>query len=313
MAPLIPRMHLFEIDDQSWFHPWFRARVQAALTIAWITCLPLVQSTSPARAVASLLAEHVLGTKDGRRQPWVMIDFCAGAGGPTPTIEQHVNGSDGAGKGRRAAGDDQEHEPVKFVLTDLHPHIDNWREAAARSPNVSYEPSSVDASHADPALLARHAGGGGDGGEKQKKKVFRLFNLAFHHFDDDLARAILKDTVETSDGFGIFELQSRDAAGFFSPAIFGLGILALAPFYAFKWRSPATLFWAWLVPVLPFVLVWDGWISSLRTRTPREVEVLLRTCGAEGGTDRWEVRSGSVEHLWPCGFVNWVICLKKDA
>lgn len=67
------------------------------------------------------------------------------------------------------------------------------------------------------------------------------------------------------------------------------------------------------MPVLPFVLVWDGWISSLRTRTPQEVEVLLRTCGAEGGTDRWEVRSGSVEHLWPCGFVNWVICLKKDA
>ncbi len=36
------------------------------------------------------------------------------------------------------------------------------------------------------------------------------------------------------------------------------------------------------MPIIPFVLVFDGFVSALRTRTPQEVEVLLRTCGAEG-------------------------------
>jgi len=33
------------------------------------------------------------------------------------------------------------------------------------------------------------------------KKVMRLFSLAFHHFDDDLAGKVLENTIETSDGF----------------------------------------------------------------------------------------------------------------
>jgi len=84
-----------------------------------------------------------------------------------------------------------------------------------------------------------------------------------------------------------------------------------APYYAWKWRSPMTLFWTYIIPVLPFVLVFDGWISCLRARTPEEVEVLLRTCGA-AGTERWEMRSGSAVHLWPCAYVNWIVCVKKD-
>ena len=91
-------------------------------------------------------------------------------------------------------GNAERHGPVRFVLTDLHPHEENWRRAAERSANIGYEASSVDAANVPPAML--------DGYKKDGKKVFRLFNLAFHHFDDPLAKAILKNTVETSDGFG---------------------------------------------------------------------------------------------------------------
>lgn len=91
-------------------------------------------------------------------------------------------------------GNAERRGPVRFVLTDLHPHEENWRRAAERSANIGYEASSVDAANVPPAML--------DGYKKDGKKVFRLFNLAFHHFDDPLAKAILKNTVETSDGFG---------------------------------------------------------------------------------------------------------------
>lgn len=70
-----------------------------------------------------------------------------------------------------------------------------------------------------------------------------------------------------------------------------------------------------MVPVVPFVLVFDGLVSSLRTRTADEVEVLLRTCGAGDGDDAaadWLVRSGSETFLWPCGHLTWIICTKKN-
>lgn len=202
---------------------------------------------------------------------------------------------------------------MQFVLTDLHPHIENWTEAASRSPNVHFSPDPVDASDAPADLLTNRLntaaalpGGGGS-----NKKQFRLFNLAFHHFDDALARRILANTLRTSDGFAILELQDRSLRAFLSCCLLGLGVLVSAPYFAWRWRSPGTLFWCWAVPVLPFVLVFDGWVSALRTRTPDEVEALMRTCGvADKELAAWEVRSGRECHLPPVADLNWIICTK---
>ncbi|KAK0709825.1 hypothetical protein B0T26DRAFT_679190 [Lasiosphaeria miniovina] len=323
MAPFLPRMHLFEIDDQTWFPSFLRARVQAALTLAWTTHVPILQRSSPAHLVAKLLYSNLKTTV----RDYVFIDFCAGGGGPTPSIEKHLNAALGCSpapspaapvpNGVSASSSPSPphpsyaavaaaEAPVRFVLTDLHPHVDDWEKAAALSPNVTFEAGSVDAAHAPAELVGRYKAEG--------KKVFRLFNLAFHHFDDPLAKAILKNTVETSDGFGIFELQDRNLLGFLTCCLFGLGVLVLAPYYALVWRSPATLFFTYLVPILPFVLVFDGWMSALRTRTPDEVEALLRSCGAAGGDAelaRWEVRSGRESFMWPVGSLNWIICVRR--
>jgi hypothetical protein len=128
--------------------------------------------------VAGLLA-NLLGSS---LHDYVYIDFCAGGGGPTPSIERQLN------KTILGSG-----EPLQFVLTDLHPHEERWSKTAESNPNISYEAGSVDASDVPPELIARY--------KQQGKKVFRLYNLAFHHFDDPLAKAILKNTIETSDGF----------------------------------------------------------------------------------------------------------------
>jgi hypothetical protein len=134
------------------------------------------------------------------------VDFAAGAGGPTPFIEQRLNAlltHSGDSNAQQVAGSylsslqnanaesSKQAQGVNFVLTDLHPHIPEWTEAAKKSDNLSYVIHPVDAADA-PTDLA-----GKDG-----RKVFRLYNLAFHHFDDDLASDILKNTLETADGFG---------------------------------------------------------------------------------------------------------------
>ncbi|KAI0002629.1 hypothetical protein F4779DRAFT_129828 [Xylariaceae sp. FL0662B] len=188
---------------------------------------------------------------------------------------------------------------VRFVLTDLHPHVEAWETAAGQSPYLTYVREPVDAASAPAKLLGQQVVDG--------KGVFRLFNLAFHHFDDRLARAILRNTVETSDGFGIFELQDRTLSGFLTCGLFGFFIMLVAPFL--YWWSLERLFFVYVLPVVPFVLVFDGVVSCLRTRSVDEVDTLLRTCGTN--TDGWEIQSGRERHLWPCGYLNWIICTKK--
>lgn len=117
---------------------------------------------------------------------YVYVDFASGAGGPTPFIEKQLN----------AQLRNEGKEEVDFVLSDISPHVQAWKQACKKSDNLHYIAESVDASAAAPAkeLLK-------DVPNTEKKGVMRLFSLAFHHFDHDLAASILKNTVETSDGF----------------------------------------------------------------------------------------------------------------
>lgn len=91
---------------------------------------------------------------------------------------------------------------IQFVLTDLHPHIPDWTAASKRSENLKFIPESVDAANAPRGLLKDIHHGDGTNGINGETKVFRLYNLAFHHFDDALGGEILKNTLETADGFG---------------------------------------------------------------------------------------------------------------
>ena len=93
-----------------------------------------------------------------------------------------------------------------------------------------------------------------------------------------------------------------------------MATLIMAPYFALIWGEPLALLFTYVLPILPVVLVFDGWMSCLRTRTVDEVRELLRTCGAEGGQEeiaKWEVKSGSETFMWPVGRVNWIIGLKK--
>jgi hypothetical protein len=106
----------------------------------------------------------------------------------SPPFNHYPNGND---LQRTLDHDSANTNSVKFVLTDIHPHIPEWTEAAKLSKNLSFISEPVDAANA-PAHLMRNDG----------KKLFRLYNLSFHHFDDNLASSILRNTLETADGFG---------------------------------------------------------------------------------------------------------------
>ncbi|CCU74389.1 unnamed protein product [Blumeria hordei] len=294
MVILSQRIHFFEINDEAWFPQFLREHVQSCLNRFWIFKVPLLQSSSPAQLVASTL-HRVVGA-DIRN--YTIVDFCAGAGGPTPVIEHDLNQKlDSAPRESHSNDRDSKGgQDVQFVLTDLHPHIQAWTKIAKRSKNITFISEPVDATNA-PATLTGTQG----------KKVFRMYNLGFHHFDDGLASQILRNTLENSDGFGIFELQDRTFSSMVMMMGLGLLLFLITPFYF--WRSPSHLLFTYIIPIIPFVVVFDGYISALRTRTPEEVETLLRGCGVS--LDEWKLLSGTEQHTWPIGNMSWVIALKR--
>jgi hypothetical protein len=186
---------------------YLREKVQSGLTLAWTFRMPVLQKISPAQLVASTLRSVLASSVTS----YAYVDFCAGAGGPTPFIERDLNAqlmldrqkssavaNEHATKPYTCTSDEKDTGTVKFVLTDLHPHIAEWTKAATKSKNLSFISEPVDATNAPTDLIKR------DG-----KKIFRLFFLAFHHFDDPMAREILRNTMETADGFGYVLICTR--------------------------------------------------------------------------------------------------------
>lgn len=84
----------------------------------------------------------------------------------------------------------------------------------------------------------------------------------------------------------------------------------MAPLYALQQRSLSALLFTYLLPVIPFVLVFDGWMSGLRTRTPAEVEAMLRARGG-AAAEGWRVRSGRDKFIWPFGYMDWIVAYKE--
>ena len=277
----------------------------------WSLYLPLIQPCSPA-SLATRTLRAVLGT---RIADYTYVDFAAGAGGPTPFFEadlntrlgdRHAGPVDASGYSNDARSSDQvakKHRPIDFVLTDIAPHVPAWTTAAERSRHLHYIPRPIDAANAPPNLLDDLVLP-----DDSKRKVFRLFSLAFHHFPDPLAAAILANSLETSSGFAIFELQTRTVSSFILITLMGPLLLLVTPICF--WTDPIHLIFTYLVPIVPFIVVFDGYISSLRTRTGEEIKEMIVALDKDATKD-WEFRWGSEWHTRPLGEMTWFIGIKK--
>ena len=204
------------------------------------------------------------------------------------------------------AGKKPKNEGVDFVLTDIHPHLNAWEKAAKRSDHLRYVRESVDAGNAPLDLLARVEG---LSSERQQKKVFRLFSLAFHHFDDPAAIDILRNTLQTSSGFGIFELQERTFEGLLTALAIGPALM-FGSWYWF-WGDWTHLFWTYIIPVVPVVVVLDGLVSAVRTRSRAEILQLMRKGRMDREMKDWRFESGTRLHTWPTGQMHYFVGIKE--
>jgi len=115
----LPRLQLFEFEDQPWFPRTIRdfatdyLRYIEARFALHLPVLPLLRSALEESGTSSV------------------IDLCSGAGGPLPAVYESM----------AAAG-----IPLRITLTDLYPNLDALRSISASYPSaITYVASPVDA------------------------------------------------------------------------------------------------------------------------------------------------------------------------
>jgi hypothetical protein len=172
-----------------------------------------------------------------------VIDLCSGGGGPWWSLEWR----DALVK----------HAPLTVVLTDKFPS----EVLSARlgvDPTLSCVNFPVDAASMPESL-----------------RGFRTIFSSFHHFPDTIARDVLGDAVRCGDGFAMAEVTSRTPRALATMLLMPIFDWILTPsMRPFRWSR---LVFTYLLPLIPLVVLWDGIVSCLRTRSPEELLILTRS------------------------------------
>ncbi len=179
-----------------------------------------------------------------------ITDLCSGGGGPIERIQQNLKA--------------QFNVDVRFKLTDKFPNIVSYKAIQKRAEGkITFDPLPVDASNVPPLL----------GG------VRTMFS-AFHHFDQDFGKAVIKNAVDAGKGIAIFDGGDRNifmilAIILFTPIVF----FFFTPF--FRPLNLGVIFFTYIIPIIPFCTIWDGIVSIIKLYKPSELLALANEVDRE--------------------------------
>jgi hypothetical protein len=181
-----------------------------------------------------------------------VVDLCSGAGGPWLGLHRKLQENAWA---------------LQICLTDKYPNLHAFDSVSRASDDFTLYPESVDAT-AVPSEI----------------KGFRTMFTSFHHFPRKEALAILQSSIDAGQSIGIFEITRRSLLTIALMYLWALTPFLFTPFIRpFRWSG---LFWTYVVPVIPFVLLFDGVVSCLRTYRPSELWEMTEELS--GNDYQWE-------------------------
>ncbi len=239
------RIHFIELHDQPWFPSFLRDYVTDALQFGF----NLIEVYAP---IAPLLQRIVDSTETQS-----IVDLCSGGGGPWLDLSRRL---DSRNPPRDSSG-------LQIYLTDKYPNLGAFQKVSAASEGrIRFYPEPVDATSVP----------------RELKGVRTMFST-FHHFPPEAARAVLQDAVDAREGIAVFEVARRapTAIALVFAFVFML-FVCMTAMRPFRWSR---LLWTYLVPIVPFVLLFDGIVSCLRTYRPQE---LREIADLTAGEYRWE-------------------------
>ncbi len=183
-----------------------------------------------------------------------ILDLCSGGGGPMAGLVPQLaeNGWEGT-----------------VTLTDKFPNLAAFEYLRGCSDGaIGFIEQPVDASAVEPHLTG-----------------FRTLFTSFHHFPPDTASRILQDAVDQRRPIGVFEQTERSILPALTTLIGPLFVLLVTPFIRpVRWSR---FLWTYLIPVVPFYVMWDGFVSCLRTYSPDELQGVVDGLDCEDYV--WEI------------------------
>jgi hypothetical protein len=222
-------------------HKWFPKSLRDGVTDALQFILSLGGIYRP---IVPLLDKAVEVSRAER-----IVDLCSGGGGPWLWLYRLL----GVGNGRG----------VEVCLTDKYPNVTAFENARQETDGqITFYRGFVDA-----ASLPRELAG------------FRTIFTSFHHFTPDEAVAILQNAVDDGQWIGVFEAAKRDPLNILLTVLMPLAGFLTAPFA--RPVRISRLFWTYIIPVIPFVLLFDGVVSCLRAYSQKELSLLAAQVKAE--------------------------------
>ncbi len=192
-----------------------------------------------------------------------VLDLCSGGGGPWLWMQRAIESN--------------EHFPVDVCLTDKYPNRSAFERLRSMSGGkITYVPEPVDVMKIPIEL-----------------RGFRTIFTSYHHFRPMEARAILQQAVDERQGIAVFEVPHRKFLTMFLTLLVPLAALVVVPFVRpFRWSR---LVWTYLIPFVPFVLLFDGIVSCLRAYSLPELSELTKGLSASGY--EWEIGEESAGPL----------------
>ena len=194
-------------------------------------------------------------------------------------------GSGGGGGLQWIVGELQKTKPsLKVVMTDLYPNIPAFKYTKERSENFDYLDYPVDARNVPGDL-----------------KGLRTQFLSLHHFKPEDVKKILQNAVDSKSSIAIFEGQERSLASILAMVFSPISVLLTTPFIRpFKLGR---IIFTYLIPLVPVFVLWDGIVSSLRTYSVQEMELLIEDLNNKDDYN-WKVgriKSGMALNLYLIG------------
>lgn len=107
----------------------------------------------------------------------------------------------------------------------------------------------------------------------------KIFINAFHHFDDEQVKQILKLNLTHGDDILVLEYCDNSIASHFSMLFGPLIAMLFLPFITDRRQLLVTALFTYLIPIVPIMLLWDGFVSNIRCYSHKSLERIVHEAG----------------------------------
>ena len=186
---------------------------------------------------------HLISLIEKNNLPRI-IDMATGAGGQWRTLLPKIL---------------DENKSVRLTLTDKFPNEEALKDIGEQFVNVAQiDMRSIDAIDVPKDLTG-----------------VRTMFLSLHHFRPKEVEQIFKNAINSGAPIAIFEAQRRDVEHVIRFSLSPIAVLLLTPFI--RPFSIQRLIFTYLIPLVPFIVFWDGVVSVFRTYSNEELETIAKS------------------------------------